>query len=255
MEMWSNLMKHHKISIFGTMLCLMALGFSDTAVGQTITTQPALSSGMSFTVQSGGAQAVQNLTITTSIGATTLVVTVPGGQTWLKVNGIPSGNVTPFPNAPATLPVQVNTTGLVNGQVVQAFITIEINNIPSSLISFPVSMTVGTASNLAANPANITFSAVTGNSFGSPTSVPVTVSTVNGQSLNYNVSASTTTGGTWLLLTNTSNIPTSSTSPGFSVSVNAQSLAKYDDRRFNYDTGHALGNSGRGAKRHAKFAQ
>jgi uncharacterized protein (TIGR03437 family) len=221
--MWSNLMNHYKISIFGTMLCLMGLGFSDTAVGQTITTQPALSSGMAFQVQSGGAQAVQDLTITTSHDPTTLVVTVPAGQTWLTVNGNPQ-STTFFPNSPATLPVQVNTTGLSNGQHVAAVITISILNLPSTQISYPVNMTVGTPSLLTANPANITFSAVTGNSFGSPTSVPVTISS-SGQALNYNVSASTTSGGTWLLLTNTSDIPTNNTTPGFSVSVNAQNLA------------------------------
>ena len=47
-------MNYLKISMFGTMLCLVGLGFSDTASGQ-ITTSPALSGGMSFTVQSGGA--------------------------------------------------------------------------------------------------------------------------------------------------------------------------------------------------------
>jgi len=219
-------MNHYKISIFGTMVCLMGLGFSDTAVGQ-ITTVPALSSGMSFQVQSGGATANQTLDVYTP-NATTIVVTVPSAQSWLTVNGNPQ-STTFFPNTPGgssalPLTVAVNTTGLTNGQLVQGNITMEILNIPSSQVSFTVHMTVGTPSILTASPANITFSAVTGNSFGSPTSVPVTISS-SGQALDYNVSASTTTGGTWLLLANTSDIPTNSTSPGFSVSVNAQNLA------------------------------
>jgi uncharacterized protein (TIGR03437 family) len=220
--MWRNAMNYHKISMFGTMLCLLGLGFSDTAAGQTITTQPPISSGMSFQVQSGGAQAVQNLSINTSNGATTLVVTVPAGQTWLTVNGEPGGFMF-FPNSPATLPVQVNTSGLSNGQTVTANITIAINNLPSTQVSFPVSMTVGTPSLLSANPGNLSFSAVTGSSFGTPTSIPITV-TSNGSALTYNVSASTTTGGSWLLLSNTLGIPTNSGSPGFSVSVNASTL-------------------------------
>ena len=43
--------------------------------------------------------------------------------------------------------------------------------------------------------------------------------------MNYNATPSTTTGGNWLLLTNTNGIPTNSNSAGFSVSVNAQNLA------------------------------
>ena len=75
---------------------------------------------------------------------------------------------------------------------------------------------VGTPSLLLANSANITFSAIQGNSFGSPTSVPVTISS-SGQALSYNVSVTINSGGSnWLGLTNTNNIPTSSTSPGFS---------------------------------------
>jgi uncharacterized protein (TIGR03437 family) len=224
--MWSNLMNHYKISMFGTMLCLMGLGFSDTAVGQ-ITTVPALSSGMAFQVQSGGATANQTLDVYTP-NATTIVVTVPAGQSWLTVNGNPQ-STTFFPNTPGgssalPLTVAVNTSGLSNGQLVSANIVMEILNVPSSQVTFTVSLTVGTPSSLVANPANITFSAVTGNSFGSPTSVPVTISTTGQQALSYNVSVSTTNGVTWLLLTNTTGT-TNSTSAGFSVSVNPQSLS------------------------------
>src|SRR5580658_5252814 len=156
-------MNYHKISMFGAGLCMLAVGFSDTALGQTITTNPPLGSGMSFQVQSGGAQAVKTLSISTSIDPTTLIVKVPAGQTWLSVNGVPGGGNLD-PNTPASLPIQVNTTGLSNGQMVQAVITIQIANLNSTLVSFPVSMTVGTPSLLTANPANITFSAVQGSS-------------------------------------------------------------------------------------------
>ena len=216
-------MNHHKISMFGTALCLLGLGCSDTAVGQTITTSPPLSSGMSFQVQSGGAQAVQTLVISTSIDPTTVIVSVPAGQTWLTVNGTPAGNNLD-PNTPASLPVQVNTLGLSQGQVVTANLTIQIANIASSKVTFPVSLTVGTPSLLSANPPNLTFSAVQGNNFGSPNQIAVTVSSA-GQALNYNVTPTTTSGGTWLLVTNTSGISTNSSSPGFYASVNAQNLS------------------------------
>jgi len=210
------------------MLCLLGLGFSDTALGQ-ITTQPPLSSGMSFQVQSGGAQGSQNLTIYTP-NATTVFITVPAGQTWLKVNGEPASDVFTVNTsqngalAAATIPVQVNTLNLSTNQTVAANIQIMIANEPATLVNFPVALTVGTPSLLTANPANLAFSAITGSAFGSPTSTAVTISS-SGQALNYNVTAQTTTGGNWIGLSNTLNIPTNSSSPGFSVNVNASSLA------------------------------
>lgn len=221
-------MNYHKISMFGTMMCLLGLGFSDTASGQ-ITTSPSLSSGMSFNVQSGGAQASQNLTIYTP-QATTVFISVPSGQTWLKVNGEPGSamfTVNTSQNgasASATVPVQVNTLNLSTNQFLSANLVLMIANEPATQVNFPVNLQVGTQSALSANPANISFSAVTGSSFGSPSSIPVTISS-NTQALNYNLTATTTTGGNWLLLTNTQNIPTNNSSPGFSVSVNASALA------------------------------
>ncbi len=209
--------------MFGTMLCLLGLGFSDTAAGQTIITTPPLSGGMTFQVQSGGAQAVQNLTVDSMPTAETVFVTVPSGQTWLKVNSNPGGTTFNV-NTPSTLPVQVNTLGLTNGQTVSANILIAFNQSQNAPVSFPVSMTVGTPSLLTATPGNLTFSAVTGSPSGNPNSIPVTV-TSSGQPLTYNVSAATTTGQNWLLLSNTLGIPTSSSTPGFSVSVNASTLA------------------------------
>src|SRR5271154_2481211 len=171
--MWRNLMNRHRIWMFGAALCLLGLGFSDTAKGQ-ITTNPSLGGGMSFQVQSGGATASQNLNIQTTHDPTTLVVTVPGGQTWLTVAGKPAGAMF-FPNSPANLTVTVNTSGLTTGQVVSANLTIAVNNLPTTQVPFTVSLTVGTPSLFSANPANLTFSAVQGNSFGSPSSTPITI--------------------------------------------------------------------------------
>src|SRR5271154_7076801 len=108
-EMWRISMNRHKIWMFGAMVCLVGMCFSDTANGQ-ITTSPALSSGMNFQVQSGGAVSTQVLGITTANGPTTMVVTVPSNQNWLTVSGNPSGT-TFFPNSPASLNVTVNTSG------------------------------------------------------------------------------------------------------------------------------------------------
>jgi uncharacterized protein (TIGR03437 family) len=223
--MWRKPMNRHKISMFGAMLCLLGLGFSDTANGQ-ITTTPALGTGMSFQVQSGGATSSQSLTITATAGATTLVVTVPNNQTWMTVGPYPPGTMF-FPNASpsVTLPVTVNTTGLTTGQTYSANISIAINNQPSTLVQFPVVLAVGTPSLLSSNPVSLTFSAVQGASSGSPSSTPIIIQS-SGPALNYNVSAQTQFGsGNWLLLSNTLAISTSNSIPGFSVSVNAQTLA------------------------------
>jgi uncharacterized protein (TIGR03437 family) len=222
-EMWRNSMKRHKTLMFGAALCLIGLGFSDTASGQ-ITTVPALSSGMNFQVQSGGASSSQQLMVRTSNDPTTLDVIVPANQSWLTVNSNPAGTSF-FPNTPASLTVTVNTTGLLTNQIVSTTISIQINGQPSTKVAFPVTLTVGTPSILTANPANIAFSAVLGSSSGTSsglTEVPVTI-TSSGAQLNYNVSASTQSGGNWIGLTNTAG--TTGPSPGFQVNVNPSGLA------------------------------
>jgi uncharacterized protein (TIGR03437 family) len=202
------------------MVCLVGLGFSDTANGQ-ITTTPPLSSGMNFQVQSGGAVSTQVLGITTAGGDSTLVMTVPPNQSWLTVGGNPSGT-TFFPNTPASLNVTVNTSGFNSGAIVSTTISIAIYGEPSTQVAFPVTLTVGTPSLLRANPANLSFNAVQLSSSGNPNAIPVTI-TSGGAQLNYGVSASTTSGGNWLLLSNTAGA--TSTTAGFQVSVNPSNLA------------------------------
>jgi uncharacterized protein (TIGR03437 family) len=215
-EMWSNSMNQHKIWMFGAALCLVGLGFSDTASGQ-ITATPA--GGMNFQVQSGGATATQQLSLTTS-NPTTLMVTVPANQSWLTVNGAPA-NSQLFPNTPASLNVTVNTTGFNSGAVVSTTIAIVESGQPTTAINYTVTLTVGTPSLLTANPANLTFSAVQGASSGNPGSIPVTISS-SGSPLNYNVTATTSAGGNWILLTNTSG---TTGGTGFQVQVNPSGLA------------------------------
>ena len=209
-------MNRHKFWMFGAMLCLVGLGFSDTASGQ-ITATPA--GGMNFQVQSGGASASAQLSLTTA-NPTTLVVTVPANQSWLTVNGFPA-NTQLFPNTPASLTVTVNPAGFNSGTIVSTSIAIVEEGQSSTAINYTVTLSVGTPSLLSANPGSVTFSAVQGASSGSPNSIPVTISS-SGAQLNYNVSASTTTGGNWILLTNTSG---TTGGPGFQVQVNPSGLA------------------------------
>lgn len=212
-------MNRHKNLMFGAMVCLVGLGFSDTAHGQ-ITTTPALSSGMNFQVQSGGAVATQVLGITTT-NATTLVIVVPANQSWLTVGGNPSGT-TFYPNTPASLNVTVNTSGFNSGTIVSTTVSIAIYGQPSTQVAFPITLTVGTPSLLSSNPANLAFSAVQGASSGSPNSIPVTI-TSSGTQLNYNVSTSYNAGGSgWILLSNTTGV--TGNTAGFQVQVNPQNL-------------------------------
>jgi uncharacterized protein (TIGR03437 family) len=180
---------------------------------------------MSFQVQSNGASATQNLTINTSNGSTTVAVSSPPGDAWLTVKGNPGGTTYFYNtdgNGNLTLPITANTTGLNTGQFFTSHISIQITGLPSSAVSFTVVLNVGTPTILSASPANLSFSAVQGASSGNPISTGVTISS-SGQALNYTVSATTQTGGNWLLLSNTTG-QTSNSTPGFQVYVNASSL-------------------------------
>src|SRR5580658_9495628 len=174
-EKWRNSMNVHKISMFGTMVCLLGLGFSDTATGQTLTASP---SSTAFTVQSGGASATKNVTFTWSAGATTLELNLQGSPTWLTVNGYTSGAVT-YINTPAhggaVLTVAVNTAGLSTGVTYTGSFLVEVNGLPSSAINYQVALTVGNPSLLSANPATLTFTAVQGAQTATPSSTPVTI--------------------------------------------------------------------------------
>jgi hypothetical protein len=75
--------------IRAALIAFVVAGFWGSANGQ-ITTVPLASTGMTFQVQSGGVRATQFLTVSTTVGPTTLVIGVPANQTWLTVNGIPA---------------------------------------------------------------------------------------------------------------------------------------------------------------------
>jgi uncharacterized protein (TIGR03437 family) len=218
-------MNVHKISMFGTMLCLLGLGFSDTAAGEVLTASP---SSTAFTVESGGATATKNVTFTWSDGATTLELSLQGSPTWLTVDGYTSGAVTyintPMNGGGAVLPLAVNTAGLSMGTTYTGSFLVEVNGLSSSAINYQVALTVGNPSLLSSNPATLTFTAVQGASAGTPSSTAVTI-TSSGATLNYRVSSATqNNSGNWILLTNTTGT-TSGAEAGFTVEVNPSLLA------------------------------
>jgi uncharacterized protein (TIGR03437 family) len=201
--------------LFPVVITLVVLGCAGSSVAQ-ITTTPSLSSGMTFQVQSGGAQGSQNVTIYTP-NATTVFVTVPSGQTWLKVDDKPAG-VTFSVNSPTTIPVQVNTLDLTAGQTLSANVTLAISGQPSTLVNFPVSLTVGTPSRLSVNPANIEFVSQTG--AAAPGAQTGTVTTTGNAPITYTASALLGTGGKWLSVGQ----PTGMTPGSFTLSVNQSVL-------------------------------
>ncbi len=211
-------MNRQKISLIGAMVCLLGLGFSDTAKGQTLTATP---STMSFQVQSGGASDSKSVTVTSSNGATTVYVNLQNTPTWMTVNNYSAGQTffTNVPNAGVVLPIVVNTTGLTSGATYAGTFTIEVSGLPGSRITYTVGLTVGTPTLLSANPATLSFSATQGSSVGTPN--PATVSiTSSGAQLNYNISASTADGLNWLLLSTTTG---TSGGAAFNVYVNPAS--------------------------------
>ncbi len=198
------------------MLCVVGLGFSDTAYGQLSATP----STMSFQVQSGGASSSQNLTITSANGATTLSFSLQGSPTWLTVNSYTSGSTFPLnmSGSSVVFPVSVNTAGLNSGQTYSGTFTAQISGLQSSLITYTVALTVGTPTLLSANPATLSFSATQGATQGSPNPANVSI-TSSGQALNYNISLGYPATGPqgWIQLSTTTGTTGGS---AFSVYVN-----------------------------------
>ena len=162
-------MNRFNIPLFGTLLCLLGLGFSDTAKGQQVLTAVPPSGQMSFTVQSGGATATQNLSISYVNGATTLCLNMQNAPGWLTVEGVTPGNSgstlcvnTPSNGTPAVFPITVNTAGLSTGQQPVGTFTVQVSQLPSSLITYSVVLNVGSPSLLSASLAVASFSAVQG---------------------------------------------------------------------------------------------
>ncbi len=219
-----------KISTFSAFAALVGLGSFDTAWGQ-VTLTPSPAAGLNITVQSGGAASSQ-MSVQASEGtpptdiSTTLVVNMAASPAWMTVNGHAAGsnfNVnTPSDGSAQVFTINVNAAGITSNQV--GTFTIQVSALPSSAITYSVNLTIGGPTSLAANPQTLGFSATQGASFGSPNSIPVTITTSGASPLVYQVSASTTDGATWILLSTTSAI-TSNSSPGFNVYVNPSGLA------------------------------
>jgi uncharacterized protein (TIGR03437 family) len=209
-------MNRHRTAVFGILSCLMALGFSDTAVAQNITASPMTLTFMS--VPTGTLSAAQTVQVTTT-NSTTVIVSV--NQPWLVVSG-GQRSFNTSGGTPTNVPVQVDARGLAPSQTPYGgTITFTISG-ASVTAAVNVSATVTSNSALSASPSSLMFTATQGANVGNPQSQTVTISSSAG-TLNYTSTVQTQSGsGNWLLLTNPSGTTGSGT--GITVSVNPAGL-------------------------------
>jgi uncharacterized protein (TIGR03437 family) len=187
--------------------------FAGAAFGQNLTVSP---QQLTFNVVAGvQTSAAQTVTVTPDSNAA-VSFAVSQGSPWLLVNGTTSGQFNNVTVSGISLPVTVNTQGLVAGQLYSGFFTVQIPSVPASQKQVAVNLFVGGSSALFAAPTILNFSAAQGASVGSPSSQNVTVSSTSG-TIGFTLN-STQTGGNWLVLSSTGGV-TGSTSGTFSVSV------------------------------------
>jgi uncharacterized protein (TIGR03437 family) len=170
-------------------------------------------SSLSFTGAQGSALASQTLTLASS--STQLnytlssTITTPAGGAWLQVpaqSGLTAGNIT----------VSVNTQGLAPGTY-NGTINVTSTNAGNTSLSVPVTLTITAGALLQLSPGALSFAYQIGQ--GQPAGQTVSVASDTALA-GYTVSATTTTGVTWLnISTNTG------TTPGnFVVSINTTGL-------------------------------
>ena len=166
-------------------------------------------SSLTFTAPQGSNPASQTLALVSSSTVLNFTasssITTPAGGSWLQV---PSTTGT----TPGSVTVNVNTQGLAPGTYTGT-INVSSTNAGNTSLSIPVTLTVTTGALLQLSPATLSFAYQVGQA--QPPNQTVSVSSASG-TVGYTVSATTTTGQTWL------NISTNSgTAPGnFVVSVN-----------------------------------
>lgn len=200
-------------------VCLLLVGFSDTAAaqGSTVTVTPSgVGSPLSFVnVPAGATSSAQQVTITSTV-STTVVVQVSGAAPWLQVT--PNGPINVSNASSTVLNVRANTVGLAQGSYQGTFTVAQAQNIVATVF---VNLTVSGTSQLSASPNALTFTAQQGATSGTPASSQVTINS-GGPQLNYTLNSSTQDGGSWLLL-NSNSGQTGGTA--LTVSVNPAGLA------------------------------
>lgn len=199
------------------LLAMFALGLSDTARAQSVTLTASPLQLTFNNVPQSSVSAPQTVSVTSNV-ATTVIVQPSQGSSWLVVS--PGGGVN-VGTSPTNLSVIANTAGLSLGTYQGSF-TLTVSGQTAPQVTVSVTLTVGSTStgNISANPSTLSFTAQQGSSTASPASTTVQITTT-GASFSYNLTATTTGGGTWLLLDRTSG---TTGDAGFNVSVNPSGL-------------------------------
>jgi uncharacterized protein (TIGR03437 family) len=202
-----------RIAPWGLFLCLVVLGFSDTARAQSITLSAnALTFG---NVQGGSASQSQTVHVSTSSDPSTVIVQVSGFAPWIKIAEAYNGSNSL--NTPVDLHVSVDATTLTQGSH-SGTVTVSFGSIPSVRQTLTVEATVFGISTLSANPAFLSFTSQAG---AAPNTQNVQISSA-AQQLDYTVSAMTQDGHNWLIPFTTSG---TTGAPGITVGVNPAGLS------------------------------
>ena len=174
------------LSFSPLILPLLALASLHSLSAQTIVVdKPTLT----FSGQFGGSAVSQTVNVTSSTGASIpFALAVPGGASWLKVNGLsfPSGNT------PAAVTVTADPTGLAAGTYGPVNITVSggLANNPPITVTFTVSA-------IGVSPASLAFSyTVLSNTF--PASQVISLS--SGAAIACTATPAATSGGSWFTL-------------------------------------------------------
>jgi uncharacterized protein (TIGR03437 family) len=174
-----------------------------TSVPQQLTVAPTL---LNFAARSATpGNLVENLLVTNSgTAALGFTASVVGGSSW--ISGIPASSA----NAPATVQVQVNTTGLAVGAYHDVILLTPSGG--GSNVQIPVSLFVASSGPiLAVDTTGVLFQAIAG--AGSTATQAVKILNLGDTSSTVNWTASLVSGSNWLSLASTSGTATS-TAPG-----------------------------------------
>ncbi len=181
-------MKTTKKALYGLgTLTLVLVCCLDTASAQTLTSTP---SSVTFTTPSGVTPPSQQITITSSAGATPVTLSPFSAGSWLLVS--PASGTTPL-----TVTLSVGPSAPTSGNNA-AFINIT-NTLTSSQIQVPVNLNIsgsGTTGTLTAAPNSLSFSVPPGSTLAQNQSVTITSSSSTVTS--FSATATTTDNGFWL---------------------------------------------------------
>lgn len=203
---WRKPLKNRtNLSLYLAVVAVLLLGCFDTASAQaTLVVDP---TSLAFSYAGTGAPSPQALTVTSSTGAN-LPFTTAVSASWLQVSQ-PSGIT------PTTLSVTVNPFTLAVGTYNA---TVTLNSGPSTVM-VPVTLTVSAIATgtITASPTSVSFSFQTGGA--TPNQQTVLLSSAS--SVSFTATPSTTSGGTWLLVSPT----TGTTNANLNIGVNPAGLA------------------------------